>query len=514
MRKSKISYWLGWLVFSIGYLVLSQWLASRGFYTLESFFVDYRADILVRFPEGFLRTFYFTSPAVFFLSSVPFNFISSNPGSFFLNALLIGGLTNHLFFKSWKGKYPSKFFFLYILFSPVILFAGTSGTSLAVYLVLYYLLFYVTFKYTESHSVFHLTLMSLTMGLFVLMDMEYMKLILLLVPVLFFVSFFKAKGIRGNFYTRASVIFSNNSQRRKFFTGFFSSVLIVAFIPLMSYLIFLMINKVFSGSYFFFERSTGDSWNSYSVLFPLISINEDLWPNLAQINSRFLGLILLLSVTAIYQILDSKNQAAKSFILILVILFAISEAADNKMLYLDLNNLSLITASAIAAFFYSQNGLKSRSLTLKVLTLALPVLAVLLEFGYFENSIVQQERHFAASIFDPKEDPNLKSIEKASLALQNQNSAHILADDAIFYPELSTLDKSFTWEGHFSPYYMHALQQPEAYADLILVTKKEHPLHLNDIVATSLKRLDSLKIELPKKVIYEDEYRQVIQLIK
>ncbi|WP_144607331.1 hypothetical protein [Algoriphagus algorifonticola] len=61
---------------------------------------------------------------------------------------------------------------------------------------------------------------------------------------------------------------------------------------------------------------------------------------------------------------------------------------------------------------------------------------------------------------------------------------------------------------------MHALEQPEVYADLILVTKKDHPLHLNDIVATSLKRLDSMKVELPKKVIYEDEFRQLIQLFK
>lgn len=512
MKNQKLTFWLGWMIFTSLYLGLSWWLFDRGFYSLESFFVDYKATVLVRFPEGFLRTFYFTSPTLFFLGSLPFQVFPGLSGSHILNAILIGGLTNHLFFKSLSRSWESKFHIIYLLFSPVILFAGTSGSSLAIFLVLFYLLFYVSFKYTESYSVFHLTLMSLILGLFVLMNMEYLKLILLLIPILFFVAFFKAKGIRGNFYTRASVIFSNTSQRRKFFTGFFSSVLVVAFIPLMSFLIFLIINKIFSGNYFFYEKSLGDSWNSYSVLSPLIDQTNFLWSKIASKNFLFLGSVSLLSLNLIYQVFVNGNKPAKSFLLILVLLFAISEAADSKVLYLNINNLSMLTGAALAAFYFSEKEFIRRAWTYQVLGFLIPIGAVFLEITYFKSSIVQQEQRFFASFSEKNQEEELKSIYQTTASILKEEGGRILADDAIFYPELSLLDKEFTWEGHFSPHYMHALQQPEMYADYALVTKKNHLLHLNDIVATSFKRLDSMKVELPKKVIYEDEFRQLIRI--
>jgi hypothetical protein len=141
MKSQRLLYLLGFLGISLGYLVLSIWLQSRGFYNLESYFFEYKSQVLTRYDSGFLRTFYFTQPGFLFLISLPFSFFGKIQGIFVLNALLIGGLTNHLVFKSIKGKPIHKIFLVYLVLSPVILYAGTSGGSLAVYLVFYFLYF-------------------------------------------------------------------------------------------------------------------------------------------------------------------------------------------------------------------------------------------------------------------------------------------------------------------------------------------------------------------------------------
>jgi hypothetical protein len=514
MKKERITYLLSLILISTAYLVGSVWLQARGYYSLEAYFFDYKSEVITKYDSGFIRSFYFTQPAFLFLISLPFSFFGKIKGIYIINALLIGGLTNHLIFKSLAGNLIQKTFFFYLLFSPIILFAATSGGSLAAYLLLHFLFFSLLVKYTKSLSVFHLTLLSLVIGVYVLMDQIFVKLILVIIPIFFFSGFYKAKGISGNFFYKASVIFRNNSQRRKFFSGFFASVFVLAFIPLMTYLIFLVINKVFAGDYYFYKKSLGDSWSGYSSLFPLIDEVPKIWDVLSESSLFHFIAIFLVGTTSFFSLFQYGNMKSTRMVLILISLFVLAEVTTSEAANLNLVHLSLLTAAGLASIFYSESTKVTLKLRSRLIPFLIPFMAVIFEYYYFENSIVKSERFFFEVVHAPKQAAEMKSILNSTLQLNEASHGHILVDDAIFYPELVGLDSDFTWEGHFSPQFLSALQEPALYADYLIVTKPSHPLHLNDIVAVALKRLESFDAKPSYQILYEDELIQVLSLDK
>jgi hypothetical protein len=510
MKKNTLLALLGWLMLSSLYLLVSLWIQDRGFMDLEAYFIQYKIQNLTRYDLSFFRTFYFTEPALLFLGSYALSFVQGIQPSYLFNALLIGGLSFALLRKSWQGDTKLKMLGLYVLLSPVLLFAAVSGGSLALYLVFYYSFFSLLLRYIRSQSVFHLTFLSLVLGAFLLVDRGFLQLLLMLIPVFFFVGFGKAKGISGNFFAKASAIFRNESQRRKFFTGFFSSIFLVCFIPLMGILIFLIINRVFGGGFFYFETSIADVWNSYSGRFPLVADDYLVWRAVSEGSMRYMILFGLVSGLALFLILDATRGKSAAAVVVLALLYVISEGAADKIQELNLQLLSMMTGVSLAVL-YSPGPPTARPTT-RILGYLIPILGIFLELLYFNLSVSQKERLALQVIQQAVETPRAASIRQIEAFFKEKGQGRILADDAIFYPELSLLSADWTWEGHFSQDFQHALQQPKLYADYLLVTRTEHLLHPNDIVSTALDRLDYHGIELRRRVVYEDEFAQILEL--
>lgn len=510
MKKNTLLTLLGWLLLSSLYLLASLWIQGRGFMDLEAYFIQYKIQNLTRYDLSFFRTFYFTEPALLFLGSYILSFAKGIQPSYLLNALLMGGLSLTMLRKSAQGDQKLKMLGLYVLLSPVLLYAAVSGGSLALYLVFYFSFFSLVLRYIRSHSVFHLTFLSLILGAFLLLDRGFLQLLLLLIPVFFFVSFGKAKGISGNFFAKASAIFRNESQRRKFFTGFFSSIFLVCFIPLMGILIFLIINRVFGGGFFYFETSIADVWNSYSGRFPLVEEDYLVWRVVSEVSMRYIILVGLVSGLGIFLILDATRGKTAAVVVVLALLYVISEAGADKIQQLQLHLLSMMTGVSLAIFF--SPGQSNTRPTTRFLAYLIPLLAIFFELLYFSLSIADRERLALEVLRKPGETPRAASIRQIQAFFESKGKGRILTDDAIFYPELSELSADWTWEGHFSQDFQHALQQPKLYADYLLVTRTEHLLHPNDIVSTALDRLDYHGIELRRRVVYEDEFAQILEL--
>lgn len=514
MKRQRIFYLLGFITISSIYYILAFWLQSRGFYNLESYFFDYKGQVISKYDSGFLRVFYFTRPGFLFLISLPFSLLWDIQGIYILNALMMGGFSTHLIFKSINGNPIQKLFLVYLLLSPVILYAAVSGGSLASYLIFYFLYFSLIMKYTNSLSVFHLTLLSLLLGVYVLMNGEFVKLILIASPIFFFSGFYKAKGIRGNFFYKSSAIFRNASQRRKFYSGFFASLFVLSFIPGMTYLIFLLINKVFAGDYFFFEKSLGDSWNSYSSLYPLISDTPLIWEVLSGSSIFYFVSVLLIGTMAIFHLFQHGNSNSARVAIGIIFLFVVSEVAGSKAFNLNLNILTVLTGAGLVTLFNSNSTGTKIKLSSRLVAFLIASIAIFFEYSYFKNSILFNERLFFEVAHDSVVKGKPDDWTQYTGTFSQAGAGHILADDAIFYPELSLLDDDFTWDGHFSPKFLSALQQPELYADYLLVTTENHPLHLNDMVAIALKRLKSFDAAVDYQVLYEDEMMQVLELKK
>ncbi|UJP65495.1 hypothetical protein IPZ59_02390 [Mongoliitalea daihaiensis] len=434
--------------------------------------------------------------------------------TYIFSALLMGGLTNHLLFKAFSNPSIPMFLVIYLLCSPVVIYAGISGGSLALYLVFYYLFFSFIMKYTESFSVFHLTLISILIGIFIFLDIEFLKLLLLLIPIFFFSSFYKAKGINGTFYNRASLILSNDSQRRKFFSSFFSSIFVAAFIPLMAFLTFLIINKVFAGNWYYFLESYGNEWNTYATTFPFIYDIEYYSKFISANTSYFLLPFLLLSLLALFQVFSYGGVKTKSILLILAILFLLSEVQEHKLEKLTVQHLSMLTGAGIVAAFFSFAKPTDKSKFRRILLAIAMIVGLFLEWIYFSNSIQKSESLFFSSFTETQNSTRLASKANFKESFRGLTAGRILIDDAIFYPELLELPRKFTWEGHFSSTYQHALQQPELYADYVVMTKSTHPLYLDDIVATAYKRLEMNQVPKNLTLLYEDSLFEIYQIMR
>ncbi|MFD2033901.1 hypothetical protein ACFSKL_03810 [Belliella marina] len=513
MKKSSIIYAICWLLFSSAYFLLSLWLQHRGFYNLEAYFIEYKIILIKNHESGFLRTFFFTKPSILYLASLLASFIKHAYSTYIINAILIGGLTNHLFLKGLKEKWKVSIFLLYVLCSPIIIYAGTSGGSVAMYLVFYFFFFTILFKYTASYSVFHLTLLSLLLGVFVLFDMNLLKFLLILIPVFFFVNFFKAKGINGSFYYRASIIFSNESQRRKFYTGFFSSIFIVAFIPLMAILIYLIINRIFAGDYFYFLDGIGDYWTSYSTLYPLKYTNDSIWKLIAENKVSFILPMFFVSGLALIKLFEFDGSVTKNAFILLGLLFCFSEIIDDRILNLNLSNLTLVTAAGLSAVFYNTGfEMRKQKSFSSAFYFIVPFLMVFLEFNYFKVTVNHNENLFFQAFMDPQEDETMIGLNNIAWKLNELGAERVLADDAIFYPVLTKLGKNSTWEGHFSPNFLAALQQPEAYADYVVVSKPSFLLYPNDVVAASIRRFEALNVPFDSDLVYEDRLFMLLKI--
>ncbi|MBW3470101.1 hypothetical protein [Arthrospiribacter ruber] len=511
MMVKRLIYVLTWLLISAIYLYAAYWLQSRGFFNLEAYFLEYKKIIFHKYSDSLVNTFYFTSPALLFLSSLVFGFTSAVQATFVVNAFLVGALTNHMIHKSVKGQTISPIMVFYLLLSPVIWYGAVSGGSLGFYLIFYFVFFRLLFKYTQTYSVYHLTLISILLGMFFLLDPKLLQLLLILIPVFFFVSFFKAKGISGSFYSRASMIFSNDSQRRKFFGSFFSSIIVVLFIPISALITFLLLNWVFGGSFFYFLFSPTTTWTAYSNLLPF---KDDLIYILPYIGDvQYLALFFLLSIFLIYQIFVTENMTEKSFLLTLVLFFAFSQVRNDTLNNLNLNFLSMMTGAAIAASgTLSASRNKEKKMPVPFPLVALIFLSLAFKLLYFEITPVATESRFLSTFKSPQESALLNSISEVKEVTRKLPAGRILVDDAIFFAELTGVPDTYDWEGHFSPSFQQALQHPELYADYLIVTKSHHRLHLDDLVAISLKRLETMGQKPELRLLFENEFLEIHQI--
>jgi len=512
MKKSVLTHIGIGLGLAIVYLMASYFLKENGYYHLEAYFIQYKINQLFRFDISFYRTFYFTEPALLFLGSLLLSWIPVFQSSFILNALVMGGLITFIYHKSKEKQSNSWWLLIYLLLSPVVWFAATSGGSFALYLTFYFFFFWLILGYIREYSVFHLASLSILLGVFLLLDRSLLKLLILLIPIFFFISFYKAKGIRGNFYSKASVIFSNDSQRRKFFTGFFSSILLVAFIPLTGFGIYHLINKVFGGGVFYYQTSLADFWNSYSGK-SLLELSDSLdWTFISDGNLFFLFLTICVSAALLNLFLWKGKSTSLPILAFLALGYVISEVADNKILNLNLQLLGMLSGAGLAGLVY--RPVKNLTVPRKILRTLILVLIIALELVYFHFSVFSHEARFIQTILQTeKESPELESIQNVQDFFDGNEGTRILADDAIFFPHLSNLPESTLWIGHFSPDFQHGLQEPDLYADYLIITPGNHPLHLNDIVAAALDRLAYHGITLRTKVVYSDDLTIILELL-
>lgn len=513
MKKNYFVYFFIFSLYAIFYGSITTYLKVNGYTNFEHLFISHNF-ILGQGENGeIIKKFFFSYPILTHIIAFPFSFIN-NLDSPFYASILCTALLNTFIVKrisTEKFSFFSFIVFLYLLISPIQIYAATSGTSFYLYYTIYFLLFYFLYNYTISYATYYLTLTSLIISLIPLLNHKLLWTMLLLVPILFFYSAISMQGLNTNIVARLSRIFSNVSLRRRFIGRFFSMNVIIVFFPITIYFVYLFINQLYGGDYLFFTKNNTSSWNTMRVN-DLVQIDNQYKLSLnADNNLNFITLILGLCIIFIVELLTDLNNKIKlsSFLIAPCLIVILLKNSNVEML--KLNYFSIFLCLALASFVsFNMKNFKRKPILKKVIYSLAFVLSVYLEFQYFTKTIDVQEKVFYESAILKKKNVILENYQSAIRYIDTHISPEevILCDNSVFFPIISLDNKNHYFIQNLSEDYVLALNAPHKFSDYVIVSKENSPFYNQDNLAYYAKYK---QIKIGRDIVYESKYFRILK---
>lgn len=513
MKKSYFKSFLIFSLYAIAYGIMVTYLKMNGYMNFEHLFISHNF-ILGQGENGeIIKKFFFSYPIISHILAYPFSFIS-NIDSPFYASILITSLLNTFIIKTISRKKFTFFtfiVFIYLLLSPIQIYAATSGSSFYLYYLTYFLLFFFLYNYTISFATYYLTLTSLIISLIPLLNHQLLWTMLLLIPILFFYSALSIQGLNTNIIARLIRIFSNVSLRRRFIGRFFSMNVIIVFFPITIYLVYLFINHLYGADYLFFTKNNTSSWNTMRVN-DLVAMDDQHKLSLnADNNLNFISLILTVIVLFLVELLTDLNNKIKlsSFLIAPCLIVILLKNSNVEML--KLNYFSIFTCLGLASFvaFYGKN-LKKRPIFKKVVYSLCLISSIYLEFQYFTQTIDIQEKVFYQSAVYNKKNVILDNYKSAIGYINKYISPNdvILCDNSVFFPIITLDNKKHYFIQNLSEDYVLALNAPHKFSDYIIISKENSPFYNQDNLAYNAK-LKQVKIN--RDIVYESLYFRILK---
>lgn len=464
------------LLFGTYYTVVSFFLVDASYLNLEHLFLTNQLYSLFEKNVNTLEIFYFSSPLLHQIAAMPFGFFDAFIAPVITSLLaisILGAFVVNALLKS-KQKVFAVLGGVYFLVSPVMIYAAVSGSSLYLHIILLFIIFYFFLRFVFDNTTFNLILVSLAISLFIFLDYRFLYFVLFLIPLFFLYSIYLTIGVRRSFIKTIDVIIESFSQERKLISRFFSILTIVVFTPLVTFGLYLIINKWFGGEYFYFTSSNVAHWNKFKFLnFQYYNLDTQL------INTSFSYLVtlkntLLLSPLFLGLFYLIKKRLLLVYILLLVPVFIIFSQSILSVNMVDLKTFSVLIASAIGGLIliynYSHSKMNSSN-KITAIVLIIFSLQVLGEWVYFKETNDFSEADFANAILQHnKKIPWLDAqLDMAGYIQENLDpNETILTDSSIFYPSLSFFRKEFNVKDRYSNNYYKYLLKPKADSYLLI----------------------------------------------
>jgi len=484
---------------AVYYVVCGFYLNHLGYYSQEALFYVEKAKIILDGLGNRLKVMGLTSPILPFYTSFIFSFknnlLAPVIASSLCTALLFYVLANTLV------KRVGDLFYVFVLliiflFHPGILYAATSGKSIAMILIFFFLFFFNLLKFYRSNTTFHVSIASICLVILIFCDYKFIWLTLFFIPLVLSITIQSLNLSEQESIFRLFQSFNNPSLRRKLINKTFALYIILFVLPLACVICYKLLNLTHAQDLNYFIESPYATW---TVLADKLSFDQLSTSSVYQlpetsilISARIL-IFCPMMLVAIYLFRDSTYQ-----LLTLITPFAFVEFLHIKYdkVFLVHEYYLIFLVLALLCILYKSQTIKNQAV-LKLVVGVLAIVQLYTGFIFLRDSSTQEERKFISVAFNRT--PDTQQAQNRQLANYLNNlpaDTHILVDDAIAYPIVAFTDnvRKLTL-----PYqegvYLSAIEAPDKYDDYILLATEKNEVtgftQLNNKYIPVIKKANS-----------------------
>lgn len=465
------------VLLAVYYVVCGIYLNQLGYYSQEGLFYIEKTKIILDGLGNRLKVMGLTSPLLPFYMSFIFS-VKNNILAPVIASSLCTALLFYLMARSLIKRVSDIFYLLVLLiiflFHPGILYAATSGKSIAMVLIFFFLFFFNLLKFYRSNTTFHVSIASICLVVLIFCDYKFIWLTLFFIPLVLFITIKSLNLSEQESIFRLNQSFNNPSLRRKLINKTFALYVILFVLPLACVICYKLLNLTHAQDLDYFNESPYATW---TVLADKLSFEQlstspvyQLPETSVMISLRML-LFCPLILVAVYLFRNSTYQ-----VLTLLTPFAFIEFLHIKYekVFLSQEYYLIFLVLALLAVLYRAQIVKNQ-LVLKAVVGVTTLVMLYTGFIFLQSSSVKEERVFISTILNRTPDAQqAQNRDLADYINRLPADAHVLIDDAIAYPVVA-----FTNDIHklTLPYqegvFLSAIEAPDKYDNyLLLATDK------------------------------------------
>jgi hypothetical protein len=453
-----------------------------------------------------------TAPLLPFYTSFVFS-IKNNILAPVIASSLCTALLFYLMARALIKRVSDMFYLLVLLviFSlhPGMLYAATSGKSIAMVLIFFFLFFFFLLRFYRSNTTFHVSIASICLVLLIFCDYKFVWLTLFFIPLVLFITIKSLNLSEQESIFRLNQSFNNPSLRRKLVNKTFAIYIILFILPLACVTCYKLLNLTHAQDLDYFNDSPYASW---TVLADKLSFDQLSTSPVYQLpeTSVLISLRMLLFcpliLVAVYLFRNSTYQ-----VLTLLTPFAFIEFLHLKYdkVFLSQEYYLMFLVLALLAVFYRAQIVKNQ-LILRVVVGVVTLIMLYTGFIFLQSSPIKEERSFITVLINRTPDTQQsQNHDLANYINRLPADSHILIDDAIAYPVVALVtDINKLTLPYQEGVFLSAIEAPDKYDNYILLATQTNEItgftQLNNrYVPVILKNNSSLRL---RRVFETDDW--------
>jgi len=469
------------LVLTAYYLFCAIYLNHLGYFNKESLFYVEKAKIVFGGIGERLKVIGLTAPIFPFYATFIFTAFSDDMAPILASAvgmaIFFNIMANTVIKRTNDDFYVIMLLALFML-HPGMLYAACSGKSIYIILIFFFLFFINIFKFYTSNTTFHVSIASICLVILVFCEYKFIWLTLFFLPLVLSISIQSLNLSEKESIFRLFISFNNPSLRRKLINKTFALYIIIFILPLVSVVIYKMLNLTHAADLNYFIDSPYATWTvlaekiDYNVLLDTTARHK--LPESAVLTSIRMIMFCPMILVAIYLFRQKTYQ-----ILTLATPFAFVEFLRIKYdkVYLTQQYYMIFLILALLCIIIRASTVKNQT-NFKILLMVLVGLQVYSGYQFLDKSYVAEEHNFI-NVLLKTEVPagQADNLDIANYINALPGNPQLLMDDAVAYPIAAFIDHV---QGLILPYqdkFLSAVENPGKYASYILVATAKNPVN-------------------------------------
>jgi len=467
------------LVLIAYYVICGLYLNHLGYFNKESLFYVEKAKIVFDGIGNRLKVMGLTAPIFPFYATFIFTAINYNIAPILASAVgtaLLFNIMATTLLKRLDDEFYVGLLLMVFLLHPGMLYVACSGKSMYLQLIFFFFFYFNIFKFYTSNTTFHVSIASICLVVLVFCEYKFIWLTLFFIPLVLSISVQSLNLSEKESIFRLFASFNNPSLRRKLINKTFALYIIIFILPLVSVLIYKMLNLTHAADLNYFIESPYATWSvlaekiDYSVLFDASSHHK--LPEVSMIVSMRIILFCPVILVAIYLFRQKTYQ-----ILTLFTPFAFVEFLRIKYdkVHLTYQYYLLFLILALLCIILKAATVR-KQLNLKILLVLIMALQIYTGYAFLNDSYINEEHGFI-NVLLKKEVPDSEqeSMDIADYINSLPDKERVLMDDAVAYPIAAFINNIQALCMPYQESFLSAVESPREYVSYVLVATDKNP---------------------------------------